>query len=126
MAYMNQALKRSLVADAKSVLAHYGLRATFSVHNHSTLVCTIRSGRIDFGSSTVSEYWPERWKGHTSVNPYCLQNHWTGEAREALLKLREAMMKGNHDRSDSMTDYFDVGWYIRINIGTFDKPYTLE
>jgi hypothetical protein len=33
------------------------------------------------------------------------------------------MMVGNHDKSDVMTDYFNVGWYIDINIGKWDKPY---
>jgi hypothetical protein len=30
---------------------------------------------------------------------------------------------GNHDRSDIQTDYFDVGWYKSVNIGTWNKPY---
>ena len=33
------------------------------------------------------------------------------------------MMVGNHNNSDISTDYFDVGWYIDINIGKWDKPY---
>jgi hypothetical protein len=33
------------------------------------------------------------------------------------------MMTGNHDRSDSQTDYFDVGWYIEIQFGQWDKPH---
>jgi hypothetical protein len=35
------------------------------------------------------------------------------------------MVVGNHDRSDSMTDYFDVGWYISINVGKWNKPYEM-
>ena len=34
-----------------------------------------------------------------------------------------AMMIGNHNESDSQTDYFNVGWYIDIGIGRWDKPY---
>jgi hypothetical protein len=30
---------------------------------------------------------------------------------------------GNHDRSDSQTDYFDVGFYTDISIGRWDTPY---
>jgi hypothetical protein len=36
------------------------------------------------------------------------------------------MNGGNHDNSDVQTDYFDVGWYVDVNIGSWDKPYTLE
>jgi hypothetical protein len=35
------------------------------------------------------------------------------------------MMVGNHDRSDIQSDYFDVGWYVDINIGRWNKPYAL-
>ena len=31
------------------------------------------------------------------------------------------MNVGNHDNSDPMTDYFDVGWYISVNLGRWDK-----
>ena len=30
---------------------------------------------------------------------------------------------GYYHNSDSYTDYFDVAYYIRINIGKWDKPY---
>ena len=35
------------------------------------------------------------------------------------------MNDGNHDRSDPQSDYFDVGWYVDVNIGKWNKPYTL-
>ena len=31
----------------------------------------------------------------------------------------------NFDKSDPMTDYFHVGYYISVNIGSYDKPYEL-
>jgi hypothetical protein len=42
-----------------------------------------------------------------------------------MRELYAAMMDGNHDNSDIQTDYFDVGWYIDINIGAWNAPYTL-
>lgn len=64
------------------------------------LVITIRSGVIDFGTDreTVNEYW--------------IDSNYDGIAKEFLQELRHAMMVGNHNNSDAMTDYFDVGWYI--------------
>jgi hypothetical protein len=35
------------------------------------------------------------------------------------------MNAGNWDKSDIQTDYFDVGWYIDVNVGRWDKPYAL-
>ena len=45
------------------------------------------------------------------------------EAVSFLDEVLPAMNVGNHNRSDLMTDYFDVGWYIDINIGRYNKPY---
>ena len=90
----------------------------------------ISEGRINFRdclsedprevnpSLKESTYW--------SVNPYWISDHWKDPAGKFLLEIKEAMMRGNHDRSDIMTDYFDVGWYIAIHIGTRDKPYVLN
>jgi hypothetical protein len=33
------------------------------------------------------------------------------------------MNTGNWNRSDIMTDYFDVGHYIDLTFGTWDKPF---
>jgi hypothetical protein len=32
----------------------------------------------------------------------------------------------NWDNSDSMTDYFDVNYYFHINIGKWNKPFTIK
>ena len=61
----------------------------------------------------------------STINNYWYQDHFTGKSLEFLNKLVPLMMVGNHDNSDIMTDYFDVGWYIDINIGRWNKPYQL-
>jgi hypothetical protein len=40
-----------------------------------------------------------------------------------LQEIMPLMNAGNHDRSDIQTDYFDVGWYVDVNIGRWDRPY---
>ena len=50
MAYVSQDRKKKLVAECKKVLAKYGVKATFRVRHHSTLVCTLREGGIDFAA----------------------------------------------------------------------------
>ena len=44
-------------------------------------------------------------------------------AKDVLRRIVEIVNKGNHDRSDSMTDYFDVGFYLNISIGEYGKPF---
>lgn len=128
MAYMNQAKKKVLVENAKKVLKKYGVKATFSVRNHMVLVCSIKSGSIDFFNNMKEHETRANVKPVTSahVNPYWYQEHYTGIAKDFLTELFSALNEGNHDNSDSMTDYFDVGWYLDVDIGQWNKPYILN
>ena len=128
MAYMNQDNKKKIVAMAKPILKKYGIKATFAVDNHSTLVCNIRSGKIDFignfnESISNTEY---HSKGHIAVSRYHFDNEFSGDAKVFLGELISVMNIGNHNNSDIQTDYFDVGWWIDINIGKWNKSYVLE
>ncbi len=114
MAYMNQDKKRELAPAVKKVLKKYGVKGTLAVRHHSTLVVNLKSGKVNFGIDRAQ------------VNPYWIKEHWEGDAQSFLMELKDAMMTGNHDRSDIQTDLVDVGWYIDINIGKWDKPYQVE
>ena len=37
-----------------------------------------------------------------------------------------AMNIGNHDNSDLQTDYYDVGWYVNLQFGRWNKPYNVK
>lgn len=51
-------------------------------------------------------------------------NYQHPKGHKAIIKLIKAIVnKKNYDRSDSMTDYFDVGFYSHIRVGKWDKPY---
>lgn len=113
MAYMSQQKKAELAPGIKSVLKKYNMKGTIGVHNHSTLVVNIKSGVIDFGKDEIQ------------VNHHWIDEHYQGVAKEFLSELKDAMMIGNHNRSDIQSDYFDVGFYIDINIGQWDKPYVV-
>ena len=128
MAYMSQQRKKELMPGIKAVLAKYGLKATVSVRHHSSLVVTIREGGIDFINSVTkkTDQWGNPNEFHYQVNTHWIKDHWESPAAEALMELKKAMSTGNWDNSDPYTDYFDVGWYTDINIGTWDKPYVLN
>lgn len=113
MAYMSQDRKAALAPAIKAVLKKYGVKGTLSVDNHSGLKLTVSEGAIDFGTP------------HTQVNTYHVDRFWQGTARNFLSEVVAAMNVGNHDRSDIYSDYFDVGWYVYVNIGNWNKPYKL-
>ena len=124
--YFSQEKKKNLEPNVKKVLNKYGVKATLAVQNHSTFVVNIQSSKIDFWNS-MSDKIKNNYKDreYIGVNTYWIKDHWKGEAQKFLLELKDAMMQGNHDNSDIQSDYFDVGWYIDINIGTWKKPYQL-
>lgn len=120
MAYMSQELKKELAPEIKAVLKKYNMKGSIAVRHHSSLVVNVKSGVLDFiGDYDFGDY-P---KDNIDVNQYWLEEHYKGDQLSFLEELKEAMNVGNHDDSDIMTDYFDVGWYIDINIGQWDKPY---
>ena len=122
MAYMSQDRKKELTPGIKKVLKKYGVKATLSVRNHSVLVLNISAGKLDF----LGEYNEEARDGRIQVNPYWVKEHYSGVSRDFLTEVVAAMNAGNWDRSDVMTDYFDVGWYVDINVGKWNKPYVFE
>jgi len=136
MAYVSQDLKKSLAPAIKAVCKKYKVKATLSVRNHTALVLTVKSGAIDFiGNSNevcgrdqyqVSRGFNPNTSGYEDVNVYHYRNHYSGKALKFLSEVIPLMNKGNHDNSDIQTDYFDVGWYIDVKIGRWDKPYILE
>ena len=140
MAYMSQERKKSLAPAIKAVLKKYGVKGTIAVRNHSTLILNIKSGSIDFIENFISTDTDSmsgrkmsqdqiayiRKNQCLDVNPYWYKEHFSGKAKSFLSELFPAMNKGNHDNSDVQTDYFDVGWYVDVNIGNWNKPYILE
>ena len=119
MAYVSQADKKALAPAIKAVLNKYGMKGSIRVRHHSTLVVTVKSGSID-----VSEYM--RGDAYIDVNPYWIDTHYSGIARDFLNELLDAMKGPNYfNNDDAMTDYFHRSHYTDITIGTaWNKPYT--
>jgi hypothetical protein len=140
MAYVSQDLKKQLAPAIKAILKKYNVKGTLAVNNHSTLVLNIKSGSIDFienfiktdGEGISARRMSQdqidyiRKNQSLDVNPYWYKEHFSGKALKFLSEVIPLMNKGNHDNSDVQTDYFDVGWYVDVNIGKWNKPYALE
>ena len=125
MAYMNQDKKKELAVGIKEVLKKYKMKATLAVNNHSTLVLNVKSGVLDFFGNAKKINPELAVKGNMTVNTYWIDDNFSGKCKKFLTEVKSAMMKGNHNNSDVMTDFFDIGWYIDINVGTWKKDYLL-
>ena len=125
MAYMSQEKKSKIAPAVKAILKKYKVKGSLSVRNHSSLVLTIKEGSVDFYSDygTTPEARKDAEKFGIQVNPYWYQDHFVGQSKKFLAEIIPAMNAGNHNNSDVQSDYFDVGWYIDVNIGKWNKPY---
>ena len=137
MAYMSQEKKAKLAPAIKAVLKKYGVKGSLAVSNHSTLVLNVKSGPIDFVENYIQTdidkpYGQKmatdqvnylRKQQALDVNVYWYKEHFSGKALKFLEEIVPLMNVGNHDRSDAQVDYFDLGWYIDVNIGRWNKPY---
>ena len=133
MAYMSQERKSEIAPKVKSILNKFGIKGSLSVRHHSTLSLTLKSGKIDFIANSnrvcgndfyqVAQGFKPNTSNYDSINPYWFHEHYDGDAKAFLTEVMEAMNGGNWDKSDIQSDYFNVGWYVDVNIGKWDKPY---
>jgi hypothetical protein len=134
MAYMSQDRKASLAPAIKAHCRKFGMKASIAVRHHSTLVVNIKSGKLDLCQNyydTCAPVHAHRYPHHDpmtvpsymQVNPYWAHEHFSGKCRDFIVGLLDLMNIGNHDRSDIQTDYFDVGWYRDVNVGSWKTPY---
>ena len=136
MAYMSQEHKKELAPGIKSVLKKYNVKGSISVDNKSSLIVTLKQGKLDIvgNHNTVIEeknkfIFEDRLKGqpsttgHVKINEYHIDKSFNGEVLSFLQELHSAMNVGNFDKSDYQTDYFHIGWYTDISVGKWDKGY---
>lgn len=141
MAWVTKANIDSKKPLIKALCKEYGVKATLSGTNDYSMKLTIASGEIDFienyienvkGDWRASEQQKQdnityvKRTGYIQANHYYLDDSFSGKALEFLQKAKDIMNQGNHDRSDIMTDYFDVGWYIDLHIGRWNKPFEVK
>ena len=126
MAYVSQELKSKLAPKIKAICKKYGVKASLAVRNHSTLVLNVKSGKVNFYKDYGKSQDANKFKYAIQVNPYWYQDHFDGKSKAFLSEVIPAMNAGNWDKSDIQTDYFNVGWYVDVNIGKWNKPYELE
>ena len=129
MAYMNQEKKAKIAAALKLVVPK-SWKYSLSVDNHSTIVMVVKSAPVDIIGETAAvkpfkdiydvPYRPK----NISVNPYHYQNAFM-ESKEVIGKIMDCLNMDNHDNSDIMTDYFDVGHYVELKFGKWDQPFVV-
>lgn len=135
MAFINAEKKAKIVPAVKKILAKYKLKGSLSVNNHSTLVLTIKSGKIDFAANfntlAAKREHPceqaRRELDHIDFNVYWMHEQYDGKAQKCLAELLAAMKDDTWvDNSDIQADYFNTSYYISIHAGKWNKPYIVD
>lgn len=98
------------------------IKYSMSVNHHSSIVMTISKMPKWFVEGCVGDTKERVMSGYTTINHYWLEKSFEGAALKLLEKIKKAMNMDNYDNSDIMTDYFDVGHYVDINVGKWNKP----
>lgn len=129
MAYINQEKKKEIHEALKGIIPK-GWKWSLSIHHHSTLNLLIQAAPVDLMSTLVpSKYEQDTYPLKSAdINVYYVRDAFKVEEEviaDLFVSIRDAMMAGNHDNSDIQSDYFDVGWYISIKLGKWDKPFTV-
>ena len=144
MAYVSSDMISAKRVALKALNKQYGVKATLSGKNSSTLKLTVSAGEIDFIGNAAYLMREEFLKGsfkaqmydrladclekeqYIQVNHYHVDTYFDGIALDYIQKVKAIMLDGHWDESDSMTDYFHCAYYISIDIGRgWNSPYIL-
>lgn len=119
MAYMNQTKKSEIAALLKAVVPA-GWKYSLAVRDLSVLVMTIRSAPVDLIAAT----YPGR--NDVTVTRVTCEIMKDRDLAATFEKILSALNTGNYDRSDSQSDYFDVGHYVYLKVGHWDKGFKVS
>lgn len=134
MAYISQEKKKELAVGIKKVLKKYGMKGTVGVNHHSSLVVNLWEGALDLlGDAQKHNDKVAQQRGQESypigdylqVNTYRADEWAISETIANFYKELIAAMKGTewYNNSDAMTDYFDIAYYLDVNVGKWNKGY---
>jgi hypothetical protein len=142
MAYMTQEMKKSIQPKIKMLAKKYDVKCTLGVRDYSTIILNVNSGEMDFvgnynnivkTKNTITEKLKtgdrirclnEDW--HINVSQYNYENTFSGKCLSFLNEAYEILFSmGYYNNSDSQTDYFDIAYYVDVNIGRYEKSYQL-
>jgi len=127
MAYIS---KEQSAAFRKALKAAFpGWKFSVRIEHHSALDVSIMEALLDLlAYQEPSEYMDGpsfEARRYTQVNHYHIDRHWKPPVAQFLMQITKICNAGNHNNSDPMTDYFDVGWYFNLSIGKWDKPFVV-
>jgi hypothetical protein len=126
MAWVSKEDKAKIAAALKQVVPA-GWKYSLAVSHLSTIVMTISAAPFDLiGAFKPNEYFNPETATDLEVSNYHyrsrLKDECVADTFEAIFK---ALNTDNYNNSDVMTDYHDVGHYVELRIGRWNKPFVV-
>lgn len=134
MAFMDQQTKARISAELKKVMPS-GWKYSLSVQHHSKITMTVTAAPADIigelnavrqeNAQLFGRDFHPITDGHADLS-YCSDAAFpTGSAIYPVIETALQALKSADwfNRSDSTTDYFNVAYYIGLQIGRWDKPF---
>ena len=122
MAYMNQEKKAKIAAKLKEVVPP-GWKYSLRVRDLSVLIMTISAAPVDLveGIRPAKDGRPAR--DYFDVVKWSIEEIQDQDLRVTMTQIMEALNLDNFDESDSQSDYFHVGHYVRLKVGSDVKGF---
>jgi hypothetical protein len=132
MAYITQDQKKEIAAILKARMPKE-MKYSLSIRHHSTIEMTIYSAPVDLlGMVNAHNKQEAEWRSHPfhectkSVQGIGRHPEIFGDYAPIIEAAQDALNLNNYDRSDSQSDYFEVGHYVRMDLGRFDRPFQVQ
>lgn len=126
MAYINQEQKAKIKKAIQGFIPK-DWKFSLSIKDNMKIVCWIKSAPFDIESIITPEYFVYNGSNvdYLNINVHQpLESRFLEcQERDILKKIIEALNIDNYDNSDIQSDYFDVGHYVGLTLGKYDKPF---
>ena len=110
-------IKKLVAAKIKKEFPKYGF--SLRIRRGGSGVIYINWYKADFYPFTEADV------TDVNINHYYIQDdkRITQKAKDVIQRVYDITEEYNWDRSDPMTDYFNVNFYLHLYVGTYDKPF---
>jgi len=128
MAYVSKELKAKIKTALNEVVPKTW-KWSLAIDHHSCIVMTISKGPkelaiIPAGVEFNGTQRPERAVDSRQINDKHVDSSMiAGETRDIVVKIVKALNTDNYDKSDSQSDYYNVGHYVTLRVGRWDKAF---
>lgn len=123
MAYVSKEdAKTKREAIKRAFPAKEGWKFSLTVQNYSKISFSILKAPYDM----LEKEDKESERGCVSINYHHIRDKFKGRKMKDLLTMYKILNKGNYNNSDSMRDYFDVGFYLDMYIGRYDRDFSVS